>query len=152
MRNKFWQGEHLHQCWAKWPWQEKFCQSKSHLGIFILAGITHPSSCEIGIWLVQNSIGMHEQWILTGGTPWSMSGNVTLTTEILPVQVQPWNLHLRGNHASIVLWDWYLTCTELNRYAWEMNFDRGNTFTNARQCDPDKRNFASPSPTSESSS
>jgi hypothetical protein len=152
MRNEFRQGEHLHQCQAMWPWQKKFCQSKSDPGIFILGGITHPSSFRIDIWLVQNSISMHEKGILTGGTPSPMKGLVTLTKEILPVQVQSQNLHLRGNHASIVLRDWDLTCTELNKCTWEMNFDRGNTFTNVRQCDPDKRNFASPSPTSESSS
>jgi hypothetical protein len=150
MRNEFWQGKHLDQCQAMWPWQKNFCQSKSDLGIFILGGITHPYSCEIGIWLVQNSISMHEKWISTGGTPSPMSGNVTLTKEFLPVQVPPWNLHLSRNHAFIVLCDWYLTCTEVNRYAWEMNFDRGNTLINVRQCDPDNRNFASPSPTLES--
>jgi hypothetical protein len=51
------------------------------------------------------------------GTLSPMKGNVTPTKEIFPVQVQPWNLYLWGNHASIVLWDWDLTCTELNKYA-----------------------------------
>jgi hypothetical protein len=152
MRNDFRQGKHLHQCQAMWPWQKKFCQSKTDLGIFILAGITLPYSCGIGIWLVQNSINVHEKWFSTGETPSPMSGNVTLTKEILPVQFQSQNHHLSGNHASIVLRDRDLTCTELNKYAWERNFDRGNTFTNERLSDPDKRNFASPSPIPKSSS
>jgi hypothetical protein len=57
-----------------------------------------------------------------------MSGNVTLTKEILPVQVQSHNLRFSGNHASIVLRDWDSTCTKLSGYAWERNCNRGNTF------------------------
>jgi hypothetical protein len=55
------------------------------------------------------------------------------------LEVDLYKTHLSGNHGSIVRRDWRL-----------MNFDRGNTFTNDRISDPDKRNFASPSPTLES--
>ena len=44
---------------------------------------------------------MHVKCILTGGTPSPMIGLVTLTKEILPVQVRPRNLYLSGNHASM---------------------------------------------------
>ena len=75
---------------------------------------------------------MHVDWISTGGTPSPMIGLVTLTKDILPIQVRHRNHHLSGNHASIVLRDWRLTCTKLIGYACEMNFNRGNTFTNER--------------------